>query len=141
MAILSKTGLETHPVGTANVNGIINANWQTLENLATTTGWARPAFAAITYASTITPSFTGAKTQRCALTNNVTVAFANIKAGFELALILTADASTRNLTWPVGVVWLGTAPATLAAGKTLLVRFTPKGTTAADVYATFDVEP
>lgn len=141
MAILSKTGLETHPVGTTNVNGIINANWQQLEALATSTGWARAAFASITYAATITPSFIGAKTQLCALAGNVTVAFANITAGFEQVLILTADASTRTITWPVGVVWLGTAPTSLAAGKTLLVRFNAKGTAASDVFATFDVQP
>lgn len=33
MAVLTNTGLETHPAGTVNVGGIINGNWQTLEDI------------------------------------------------------------------------------------------------------------
>ena len=34
------TGLENHPVGTAGLNGIINANWQRLEDMFTPLGAA-----------------------------------------------------------------------------------------------------
>ncbi len=33
MALLTITGLESHPVGTSGLNGIVNANWLRLESI------------------------------------------------------------------------------------------------------------
>lgn len=141
MAALPYTGLETHPAGTANVNGIINANWQKLETIATTNGWTRASYAALTYAGTVTLDFAAARTRYVALTGTLTVAFSNLSAGADCSLILTADASSRALTWPASIIWLGTAPTALAANKSLRVHFFSQGTTAAAVFASFDVQP
>ncbi len=42
MAVYTITGLENHPVGTSGLNGIINANWQRLEDIFTPLGPAVP---------------------------------------------------------------------------------------------------
>ena len=142
MALLPLTGLETHPVGSTNVAGIISGTWETIEAIAAANGFHRPAFATLVYAATITLDFTAARTRRTDLTGNVTVAFGTLAAGEDVTLILKGDGSTRNLTWPASVVWLGAAaPATLAANKSLAVRFFSTGTAAADVFATWQVQP
>lgn len=176
MALLTNTLLETTPVGTTNLAGIINANWSVLEalfNPALSSGdarynaflkaltrnalpasqsrleWdntnskiiSRPTQAVISYAATITVASQGALCQYCALTGNVTVQFDTIAAGRSVELLLEADGSTRNLTWPASIRWLGTAPATLAANKQLRVRFEMRTGAAAGITASFAVEP
>lgn len=177
MAILTNTLLETTPVGTTNLAGIINANWSIIEAMmnpalssgdarynlpwkaltrngtlptgqarlewdaANTKAISRLAQAVITYAATITVASQGALCQYCALTGNVTVQFDTIAAGRSVELLLEADGSTRNLTWPASIRWLGTAPATLAANKQLRVRFEMRTGSASGITASFAVEP
>lgn len=142
MALLPLTNLETHPVGSTNVAGIISGNWETLEAIAAANGFNRQAFAILAYASTITLDFQAARTRRTNLTGDVIVAFGTMATGEDVTLILKGDGSTRNLTWPASIVWLGAAaPATLAANKSLAVRFFSTGTTSADVFATWQVQP
>lgn len=43
MAILTYTGLETHPINTAGLNGIINGNWERLEAMFAGLAGAAPA--------------------------------------------------------------------------------------------------
>lgn len=177
MALLTNTLLETTPVGTTNLAGIINANWSIIEalfNPALSSGdsrynaflkalcrngtlpasqsrleWdnsnskiiARPTQSVITYSATITVLTQGGLSQYCALTGDVTVGFDAIVAGRTVELLLESDGSTRNLTWPASIRWLGTAPATLAANKQLRVRFDMRTGAAAGVTASFDLEP
>lgn len=142
MALLPLTGLESHPPGTSNLVGIINANWTALEAIAASNGFARAGLSTVTYASTITLDWKDALRQLCSLTGNVTVAFSNITSGWSLELLLKADSSSRNLTWPSGIVWLGTsAPSALAANKTMRVRFFATGTASTDVTAEYTVQP
>lgn len=142
MALLPLTGLETHPAGESNVGGIISGNWETLEAIAEENGFHRASYAALAYAASVTLDFTAARHRMTSLGGNITVAFSNLEAGRDATLILRGDASSRTLTWPAGVVWLGSAaPGTLAANKTLSVRFFATGATASDVIATWQVEP
>lgn len=177
MALLTNTLLETTPVGTTNLAGIINANWSIIEalfNPSLSSGDARynlplktlcrngtlPASQArlewdhanqkvisrvtqsvITYAATITVQSQGAGLQYCALTGNVTVAFDTIAAGRSVELLLESDASSRTLTWPASIRWLGAAPSSLAANKQLRVRFDMRTGSASGITASFSVEP
>lgn len=176
MATLPNTGLETHPAGTTNVGGIINANWDTLEalfNPALSSGdpfynalakaltrnatlpttpaaleWGpatkpifRPVLQAVTYAGTVDLPATGPRNTIIALTGDIVITISALAAGREFNLIMQADGTSRAITWPASIIWLGTAPTSLAAGKTLRVQFLSTGTTAAAVIATFDVQP
>lgn len=177
MATLTNTLLETTPVGTTNLAGIINANWSVIEaafNPSLSSGDARynlflkaltrngtlpssqarlewdntngkvitrPTQAVITYGATITVASQGALTQYCALTGNVTVAFDTIAAGRSVELLLESDTSSRTITWPASIRWLGTAPTALAANKQLRVRFEMRTGAASGITASFSVEP
>lgn len=102
---------------------------------------SRPTQAVLTYAATITVLTQGALCQYCALTGNVTVAFDTIAAGRTVELLLESDASSRTLTWPASIRWLGTAPTALAANKQLRVRFEMRTGAASGITASFSVEP
>jgi hypothetical protein len=58
-----------------------------------------------------------------------------------VTLRLVADGTNRNLTFPAGWVFLGTAPASLAAGKTAVLSVTFFGTADADAVAAWAVQP
>ncbi len=141
MALLPFTQLETHPVGTANTNGLISGNWLILEAIAAENGFHRAALNVITYAASVTVPFDAARHQYIDLTGNITIAFGTLTAGADVTLMMKSDGSSRNLTWPGSVRWLGAAaPSALAANKTIAVRFFSVGTTAADVVATWSVQ-
>lgn len=163
MALLPATGLETHPLGTVGVNGILMANWARLEEIFRSpagededdpaggvlyfdVGQKRfrtyPTFATLTYGATVYLIPTGGKMQKVSLTGNITFATSGLSAGADFKVIIAADGSTRNLTWPVGWTWIGgTAPATIAANKTGLLEI--MATTGADsgVVARWTVQP
>lgn len=144
MAQLSNSGLETTPAGTTNIAGLINGNWSIIEAWFTTVTWfwlKRIAWATTAYAATTTISFAGARAQSVSLTGNVTIAFSNLSAGRETTIFLTSDGSSRTLTWPASIIWLGTAPSSLAAGKTLKVVFFSTTSAASGVIAQFHVQP
>ncbi len=159
MALKPTTGLETHPVNTAGLNGIINGNWERLEAIfaplvsianGSRIGWnaaskifsARAAIGTIAYVASPALSFTGAVTQSITLTGNATFTTSGLSAGADLRVVIAADATLRNLTWPAGWKWIGgSAPATLAASKTAILQLV--STTALDsgVLARYIVEP
>ena len=156
MALLPIIGLETHPLGTVGVNGILNNNWERLQevfedlddnvvidwNSTTKKFSVRPLFGTQTYLATTNLTPAVGLTQRVALTGNVTFITSGLVAGRNFSMIVAADGSTRNLTWPVGWTWVGgTAPATIAANKTGLLEILP--TTGADsgVIARWTVQP
>ena len=156
MALLPIVGLETHPLGTVGVNGILNNNWERLEevfedlddnvvidwNSTTKKFSVRPLFGTQTYFSTTNLTPAVGLTQRVNLTGNVTFITSSLVAGRNFNIIIAADGSTRNLTWPAGWTWIGgTAPATIAANKTGLLEI--MATTGADsgVIARWTVQP
>ena len=175
MALLPNTGLETHPAGTTNVGGIINANWTALDALhdpalgggdpmhnafakaiarsatlptgPATLEWGttkpvwRPHLASVAYAGTVDLPATGPQNTLIALTGDITITLSALAAGREFSVIMQADASTRAITWPASIVWLGATPANVPAGKTLRVHFLSTGTTAAGVLATPAAQP
>jgi hypothetical protein len=77
-----------------------------------------------------------------ALTGNLTLTTSNLASGRAKFIRLTADASTRTLTFPAGWTFLNsTAPGTLAAGKTALLFLIAFGTTDSTVVASYAVQP
>lgn len=159
MAVKPTTSLETHPVGTAGLVGIINGNWERLEAiflpLAGTTGDAviqwnsglktfsvRAAQAVLTYGATPAIPFTGAMILTLALTGDVSFTTTGLAAGRRVRLFITADGTPRNFTFPGGWKWIGAAaPASIAASKTGILEL--DSTTGADsgVIARWTVEP
>lgn len=159
MALLPTTNLENHPVGTTGLNGIINGNWEKLEAiflpLATATpggriSWdptakkfsLRPALAVLAYSATPTWSLAGAMIQTLALTGNATLATSNLTAGAEGKLVISCDATPRNLTFPAGWKWIGSAaPTSIAASKTGVLELLSTTTADSGVLARWKVEP
>jgi hypothetical protein len=159
MALKTTTALETHPVGTAGLNGIINGNWERLEAiflpLKDTTGdtviqWStgarvfsvRAAQAVLTYGATPAIPFTGAMALTLALTGDASFSTTGLAAGRRVRVIISADASARNLTFPGTWKWIGAAaPASIAASKTGILEL--DSTTADDsgVIARWTVQP
>lgn len=101
----------------------------------------RPVHATITYGGTITFDLDAALCQSVTLTGDLIIQTTTLAAGQEITLYLEASGGTRNLTWPASWRWLGTMPATVASGKILAVNIRSRGTTAAAVVASFQVEP
>jgi len=159
MALLPTTSLENHPVNTAGLNGIINGNWARLEamflplataangslvtwNATTKIFTVRAALASIVYSATPALSFTGAATQTISLTGNATFSTSNLTAGAPLQVVIAADATPRNLTWPAGWKWIGAAaPASIAASKTGMLYLLSTTTADSGVVARWVVEP
>ena len=80
--------------------------------------------------------------QKVSLTGNITFATSALYAGAEFTVIVAADGSTRNLTWPAGWTWVGgTAPATIAASKTGLLEIFSSSTADSGVVARWTVQP
>jgi hypothetical protein len=177
MASLPNTALETLAAGSSNPGGIINGNFERLEELLdpslsssdpaynliakalSRTGtlptanarleWdhdspAKPFwranYAAVTFASSVAINFKGATAQRIALTGDLELTTSNLAPGRETTVILAADGTLRNLTFPAWV-WLGTAPTDIAAGKTMAIRLLSTTSANTGVLASFDLEP
>jgi hypothetical protein len=178
MALLPNTGLEDHPAGTTNVGGIINGNWERIDELfdpalattdpnynflsqaltrgalpttnarlewdnalATPKPFWRKFYEAITYAATVTFDMKGGVYQEVTATGNLIIALSNLAPGRELTVIITASGGTRTLTWPVGIIKLGTFPTSLGSGKSIMVQFVSTNSSLAGVYAKFNIEP
>lgn len=85
--------------------------------------------------------FATEKFKTSALTGDITFTTSNLNTGREIIVRITADGSTRNFTFP-GWKFVGAAaPASIAANKTALLILRSFGTTAADVVASYEVEP
>lgn len=98
-------------------------------------------YATLTYASTVTLDFSVGGQQVISLTGNITFAASNMTQGTSLKLIIKADSSTRNFTFP-GWVFIGaSAPASIAANKTAILTLECTGTTAGSVIASYAVQP
>lgn len=84
-------------------------------------------------------NFANTEVQFLTLAGNLTLSTANLADGRRVTVYITADGSVRNLTFPAGWIWVGTMPATLAAGTTARLTLFSKGTTDATVYAEWKV--
>jgi hypothetical protein len=101
----------------------------------------RAADAAVTYAGTTNLDLQGAAQQRIALTGDVTITTSNRAAGVALRVILQADGTPRNLTWPAWRWVGGTSPASLAASKVAVLELWARGSADTDIVARWSVEP
>jgi hypothetical protein len=99
----------------------------------------------LTYAATTDLPFASglvAPVLLLALTGNVTLTTTNLFAGGRVEVVITADGSSRNFTFPAGWVFVGAAaPASIAAGKKGVLTLISTGTTDAGVVAKWDVQP
>lgn len=104
---------------------------------------SRPGFAALTNGASIALDFKGARFLRptSVLSVDTTFTFSNLGPGFDFDLIITADGTDRNLTWPAGMTWASDVPAVLPAGKTGIARLRATTTAAAGVFGTWSVQP
>jgi hypothetical protein len=76
------------------------------------------------------------------LTGNLSLSLSNITSGFKCEVRIKSDGSIRNLTFPAGWVFIGSAaPATIAASKTGILELWCFGATDADVVARWTVQP
>lgn len=95
---------------------------------------------AITYATTVTLDFSINNLQTLALTGNVTFATSNLAAGRAKQVLITADSSSRSVSFP-SWIWLGgSAPGSLAANKNAILSLLSFGTTNGSVCATWTVQ-
>lgn len=76
------------------------------------------------------------------LAHDVTFTSANLAAGRKQKLRIVCDGTGRNFTFPAGWVFIGAAaPASIAAGKTALLKLTAFGAADTDVVAEYSVQP
>jgi hypothetical protein len=105
----------------------------------------RPPVTSLTYAATTDLPFASglvAPVLLLALTGNVTLTTTNLFAGGRVEVVITADASSRNFTFPAGWIFVtAAAPASIAAGKKGVLTLISTGTTDAGVVAKWDVQP
>lgn len=95
---------------------------------------------AITYAASIALNFASNNVQSLALTGNVTFTTSNLAAGRAKQVLITADSSSRSVSFP-SWVWLGgSAPGSLAASKSAILSLLSFGTADTSVYATWTVQ-
>jgi len=98
---------------------------------------------AITYAATTNIDLDGATTdlQTLTLTGDVTFKTSNRVAGCEKKIVMVASGGTRTFTAFPSWVWVGgTAPASLASGKTAVLTLTCIGTADKDIVAQYAVQ-
>jgi hypothetical protein len=97
----------------------------------------------ITYTPTVTLDFNHADAIRTLdLTGDVTFAAVSNKAATkQKVVIITAGASTRNLTFPAWTFIGAAAPTSIAANKTAVLSLYCSGTTEASIIATYSVQP
>lgn len=95
----------------------------------------------LNYAATVNLDFGSYGTRRLSLSGNVTFTTSNVGFSRELLVRIVADGSLRNLTFPAGWKFVGSAaPASIAANKTALLRLWCFGITDAQVVAHYFVE-
>ena len=99
-------------------------------------------FAAINYAASVALDMAALNGQyrTISLTGDLELTTANRAAGQTLVLRLIADGTERTLTFPVGWVFVGTKPSTIAASKTGVLSLTFFGTADTDCVAAWGVQ-
>lgn len=112
-------------------------------DLANTRPRWQAGFAAITYAASLSIDCQAGIEQEVSLTGTLTfTSLTNQAEGSKVTVILRGDGSSRNLNFPAGWIFVGSAePSALAAGKTAILELRCTGATDADVVAKYFVEP
>lgn len=134
--ILPVTGLETHDTGAENVNAIIVANWEKIEELVASgiLSAAVDGLTTLTYGATVTlPLASSKRVAECVFTGDAAIAASEKVAGAWRILILECDGTPRTLTWPAGATWVGTALTALTAGSISVVLVIARSTTDASL--------
>ncbi len=160
MAALNPSTLETHPTGTINKNGIITGNWEILNailnpNLSDTD----PTYGALygvlenavngqrgmvtlTSGTTLNIDMSTARMKKLLVAHDVTtINVNNKKGGREVVILITADASTRALTWNGSHKWASTPITSIPAGKSARITIACTDTTNSGVYLSGTIEP
>lgn len=96
----------------------------------------------LTYSATTNLDFTTTSFRTLTLSGDVTFTTSNLAAGRTYVVRILPGASSRNLTFPAGWVFLGSAaPSSVAANKTAVLSLTAFGTANTDVVASYAVQP
>lgn len=94
----------------------------------------------LTYAASVELDFGTSEDKTINLSGDVVFTTADLGEARAVSIRVIADGSTRNLSFPAGWTFLGTAPADIAAGKTGILSLKSYGTTDSDVVAAWGVE-
>ena len=100
----------------------------------------RAVVSAISYSASIALDLTTNTVQTLSLTGNVTFTTSNRSSGLFKTLFITADSSTRTLSFPSWVFIGGSAPSSIAAGKIARLDLACFGTAETDVRASYSVQ-
>lgn len=93
------------------------------------------------YAASIALDFSTNGWKSIVLTGNIVFTTAGLATDREIAVRIVSDGSSRNLSFPVGWVFVGaTAPASIAANKTAILSLRAFGSTDATVVASYVVQ-
>lgn len=96
----------------------------------------------VSYAASTALDLTANNYQTVSLTGDITFTTSNRGSGRSISIRIVGDGSTRNLTFPVGWTFLGSAaPATLAASKTAVLSIFCYGSNDSDIVAAYAVQP
>lgn len=96
----------------------------------------------VSYAATVNLDFDDYGTKRLALAGNVTLTSSNLGFGREVMVRIAADGTARNLSFPAGWRFVGSAaPASIAANKVGILKLWCFGVTDSQVVAQWIVEP
>lgn len=101
-----------------------------------------PAYSILSYASSVNidVASTTAAYREITLTGNITLALTNKAAGLGATVFLIADTTTRTLTTPAGMKWMGGAPTSVLANKSMTITFVCRGTTDALIVGSYTTE-
>lgn len=95
----------------------------------------------LAYAASAVLNFSTSQWKSIALTGNIAFTTAGLEVDREIAIRIVSDGSSRNLSFPVGWVFVGaTAPASIAANKTAILSLRAFGSTDAMVVASYVVQ-
>lgn len=123
MAQLPHSGLETTPAGTANVQGIIDANWTALE------AKFNPANNHESKADAASLAFDrdAGAIQEASVTQNTAISVSNLALGQKIDIIIITDAA-RSVTVPGAWTAAGTTTlATTSAGALVITAWNTSG--------------
>jgi hypothetical protein len=94
------------------------------------------------YASNTVLNFGTHTSKRITLTGDIAFSAVGQLYGSQMALRISCDGTTRNLSWPAGWKFVGAAaPASIATNKTALLQLWAFGLTDSDIVARYLVEP
>jgi hypothetical protein len=138
----------TGPAGSAGATGpagVVAATAPITYNAQTqTVGFDRTlAVSSLIYAATtdLDMAALAGQYRTITLAGNLTLTSSNRDAGRSVTLRLLPGAAARTLAFPVGWVFLGTTPTTLAASKTAVLSVTFFGTADTDAVCAYAVQP